>query len=404
MKEKYLFLTIYLIIKLSSQQENNYCDLEHSCSNCTYFGENDNNYCSCNFYNGYCYNEESSSYYDFNSNFLINYDGCLSNSGNMQNICGESNIIVGKNQTKTINFKSTSSINFLCYYNIQFPENNSNQTTIEIIPEGENHSEFNLYYIVYRNNNKRVTKLSDTIIKNNYLEITEQNFQKISFYIDIKNPQNLEEFSVIITNKDKIQNQETTFPTTTNEINRTSKSSGSSKTGLIVGLILGGIALIIGIIVTVILVRNRMAKKNDSIINTNQSSIIDTKQNNYSEYFNIVNTNRTKMENLFKTELLPKTYIKNNINNDCYNCTICMEDFVENSSKVITTKCGHTFHQKCFQEWTYRNIICPKCPNCNYLILGPESEINLESISIPPTISGFSYQGGINNTTVGMTH
>ena len=77
-----------------------------------------------------------------------------------------------------------------------------------------------------------------------------------------------------------------------------------------------------------------------------------------------------------------------------------MEDFIDNSSIVITTKCGHTFHQKCFKNWAYKNILCPRCPNCNYLILGPESEINLQNISIP---AEYSLQTGGFNTTLGLT-
>ena len=44
------------------------------------------------------------------------------------------------------------------------------------------------------------------------------------------------------------------------------------------------------------------------------------------------------MDNLLKTELLPKTYTKNNTVNDNYNCTICIEYFVDNSSTVLKTK------------------------------------------------------------------
>ena len=403
MNEKNILLIIYLLIKFSLGQENNYCDLEHSCNNCSYCGEDGNNYCSCNFYNSYCYNDETSNI-DFNSNFLLNYDGCLTDNGELQNICGESNIFVEKEKSKTIYFKSTSSTNFICYYIIQFPDNFSNKTSIEIITGETNPTKFNLYYIVHRNNNKKVTRISDTIIKNNYLETIELNFQKISVYLDITNPQNLKELSLIFTNKD--QNQGTTIPTVRVSGNA-SKSSGNSNTGLIVGLILGGVALIIGIIITIILIKNRSAKKKKNNNFGNQSSISNNIDNNnqanYSEYFKIVNSNREKMDNLFRTEFLPKIYNKNNENNNCHNCTICMEDFINNSSKVLSTKCGHTFHHKCFKEWTYRNIICPKCPNCNYLILGPDSEINLESISIPPTITGLTNQG-FNNTTLGMTH
>ena len=103
---------------------------------------------------------------------------------------------------------------------------------------------------------------------------------------------------------------------------------------------------------------------------------------------------------MYKTELLPTTYNKNIANNDYNNCTICMEDFIDNKSKIITSKCGHIFHQKCFEKWVYKNIICPKCPNCNYFILGPESDINIGDITIPSSINNFSYQNRFGNSTL----
>ena len=77
-----------------------------------------------------------------------------------------------------------------------------------------------------------------------------------------------------------------------------------------------------------------------------------------------------------------------------------MEDFIDNSSMVITTKCGHTFHEQCFKKLIDKNIICPKCPNCNYLFLGPESEVILHNISIPST---YGYTNQTFNTTLGVT-
>ena len=60
------------------------------------------------------------------------------------------------------------------------------------------------------------------------------------------------------------------------------------------------------------------------------------------------------MDNLLKTELLPKTYTKNNTVNDNYNCTICIEYFVDNSSTVLKTKWGHIFHYKFLKNLTYK--------------------------------------------------
>ena len=115
------------------------------------------------------------------------------------------------------------------------------------------------------------------------------------------------------------------------------------------------------------------------------------------QYMSLINANKEKLDLMFKNELIPKIYNKNNVTNDCYNCTICMENFVDNSSKIVTTKCNHSFHEKCFKNWAFKNIINPKCPNCNYLILGPQDS-NFQNITIPSSLD-FTMQ----TNTIGAT-
>ena len=404
--EATLFLIIiYILSNISYEQSQNYCDLNHTCSNCTYCGDNNEDYCSCNFYNSYCLNPDSLKY-DFSFNFLEKYDGCKTNNGNMQNICGTSDLTLKSGENKKINFPETTSFNFVCYYNFQKSEkNNNNKMGIKLEKNGDEICKFDLYYILYKNDiATKKGKYSESSLTSNYLEVIHSNCDKISIYLDIEEPKYLEKLSLTFTNiGDSVS---TTTPTTrTTPFIGSNDSSGSSNTGLIIGLIIGGIALIIGIIVTVILIKNRNRKldKNDFQTNnqfSNNSVNNDLTKNNYAEFTNIININKETIDNLFQTELSPKTFNKNNVINDCYNCTICMEDFIDNSSIVITTKCGHTFHQKCFKNWAYKNILCPRCPNCNYLILGPESEINLQNISIP---AEYSLQTGGFNTTLGLT-
>ena len=410
MKDNMILIILLFIINNSFEQNQNYCDLNHSCSNCIYCGENDNQYCSCNFYNGYCYNSTFSKY-EFSNNFLLNYDGCITSNGNVENICGKSDLFLENGETKTINFPTTASSNFLCYYNFQKSDKNNNYGMgIKMKKKGFEICKFDLYYILY-NNNKVTTfgKYSDKLLIDKDLDMTRYNCDKISLYLDIEDPKYLDEISLIFSVEGNQTSTPTTVPTTIpNNSTVTSrggnyKSDSSSNSGLIIGLIAGGIALIIAIILAVIIIKNcRKIKDKDKIENNNSSLNNDIiKNNNYAEYTHIVNTNKEKMDNLFKTELLPKIYNKSNTINDCYNCTICMEDFIDNSSIVVTTKCGHTFHQLCIRNWAYKNIICPKCPNCNYLILGPESEINLENLSIPQDLT---LQTGGYNTTIGITH
>ena len=40
--------------------------------------------------------------------------------------------------------------------------------------------------------------------------------------------------------------------------------------------------------------------------------------------------------------------------------------------------CKHIFHYECLKDWLNKNILMPKCPNCNYNVL-TGGEINLNN-------------------------
>ena len=397
----FFLLILLLIFDYSFGQIGNYCNLSNYCSNCTICGSDNGNYCSCNFYNSYCLNEGSSAS-SFLNDFIIKYDGCLTDNGNMESICGASDISIKDGENKTITFKSTDSSDFICYYNIKKSEINNNKMTITLRKDGLESPKFDLYLIRYNSNNEtKITSLSDTVLRN-YIQLEDSDCQRISVYFDIEDAQNLEKISLnFLDNKENDQETPTTTPYRGTS---PSKSSSSSKTGLIIGLVIGAIVLVIGVILAIIFAKKFSSKSEETVIvPTTNANLNNTTMNNYSEYYRIVNTNKEKVDSLFKTELSSKIYNKNNTVNECYNCTICMEDFIDNKSIVVTTKCGHTFHQKCLQNWIYKNIICPKCPNCNYLILGPESNINLENITIPTTFNDTTTNPNNTITNLGIT-
>ena len=388
-KNLYLLFILFILIKLFIGQELNYCNSEHYCNNCTICGKDNGNYCSCNFYNSYCLEEDSNKNYI--NDFLQNYDGCLSSNGDMENVCGSSDITLTNGERKTIDFKATNSSNFLCYYNIKKSNNNNNRMGYSIKINGNSPPKFKLFLLIYYTDKQTKTQYLSQESISNQLDVEEIGCQKISIYLDVEDPQNLEELSIIVSN---IVESSTTTPTSapTTSGNNYSKSSSSNK-GIIIGVVIGAVVLILGIILVVFLFKRFKINEKNNINNTSNNIM---PENNY-EFLNIVNSNKTKVDDLFKTELLPTIYNKNNVINDCYNCTICMEDFIDNSSIIVKTKCGHIFHEKCFKKLIYKNIICPKCPNCNYLILGPESESILHNISIPSTFNQ-TY-----NTTIGQT-
>ena len=116
----------------------------------------------------------------------------------------------------------------------------------------------------------------------------------------------------------------------------------------------------------------------------------------------MIKSNKDKIDDIFKGELKPKIFKKlNNSNNDndCLNCTICLENFKEGLSLIVDTKCQHRFHYKCFKDWIYKNILMPKCPNCNVPILETENNNNISNnIS---SINSCNPNSSFNITTIG---
>ena len=144
---------------------------------------------------------------------------------------------------------------------------------------------------------------------------------------------------------------------------------------LIFGIILGILVLIV-IILGIFLIKKCCFQKEikDQILS---NEMITSHISNMTQ----INKNKEEVNKLFKTELIPTKYIKSNSDNN--KCTICQEDF-KNDSSIITTKCKHIFHFGCFKNWVFNNIITPKCPNCNKPILEQNNNTlnNITAISL----------------------
>ena len=375
-----LYLLIFnALIKLSFGQNTNYCDLDQKCENCKICGSDTSNYCSCNLNNIYCKSDGPNNY-TFLADFLYSFDGCLSNNGKLENVCGNSNLDIDIGINKTINIKSSDYSHFFCFYNVKKVNNNNNDINILIKKEVDIPIYFNMYMIVYYNYDKiKVTSMPNPLVSSNNLELIELDAEKISVYIAVQEGEIMDKISFIFGIK---MGAIKTIKYTTN--------SNNSNMKIIYGILIGVSVLLIILLIIYFVARNRRKKRNHQ--NNNGSNIL---RNNSK--CTVIDSNKEKMDILFKNELIPIKYNKNNTVNDCYNCTICLEDFKDGSSIIVTTKCKHSFHFKCFKDWVYKNLLFPRCPNCNSPILNIVNNHN----NLSRNQSSINSNNLQNNSTIG---
>ena len=106
----------------------------------------------------------------------------------------------------------------------------------------------------------------------------------------------------------------------------------------------------------------------------NSSNIMIFNRNNRFLLENINNNNNIKNKKdmikiikkhfLFQNLIIPEIFIEklkfyDNI------CSICLNAFIENQSKICVTQCHHVFHFYCLKKYVLENN-GRKCPNCNY--------------------------------------
>lgn len=82
-------------------------------------------------------------------------------------------------------------------------------------------------------------------------------------------------------------------------------------------------------------------------------------------------SNNIKIAEMIKKELRPVKY-RESLNEHKNACTICLEEFLP-ESEVTLIYCKDIFHHVCLKDWLYKNLLHPKCPNCNYLIIDKEN-------------------------------
>ena len=374
----YLFIFFNILLRFSFE---NICYITEYCSNCSICGKDTNNYCSCNFNNAFCINEEGNK--DFLSDFLFGYDRCGNKPTENNNICGSSDINLELRKNNTIKLSLNTANNILCYYNVTNINNNNNNLYINVKKESQNYLDLSIYFVYYLNdNNMKISTISN--IKGNsnfYYNINETYVESLSVYVSIQKAENINDFSI-------------DFYGESNYITKVSHQVNPNKfIKIVIMIIITSVFGVIFIIILILIIRKYKCKK---FIKENSDNVNNCKDNKKTSHLDIEKRNKEIMQNLYMNELSPKIYYRKDFMSENYKCTICLENLKEGSSFVTNTKCGHKFHFNCFKNWIGKNIISPRCPNCNKPIIKEENDINKSNLNT--TNPGSTFGSNINIT------
>ena len=343
----------------------NYCDITQSCSSCEKCWNNNKNYCSCSFFNAFCFNNTKIGY-SYNSSFLFKYDynECIS-SINLDNICGNTNYFSDLNYKSFVNFFSfnnpeyLNNNNILCHYTFT---NDNEKKKEDLILEIEVNvmNQKNMNNI---DNGKHLMLIFvqefDSLTKNLY-EINLNEFEKKKYTIKIANYKYISIYLSLIKNSDYIEdNGMISMYLGAKKDNSNSEKMKKYKYSIIAICIIFIIcAASCFILYFVKYKRNRELIRLRAITMANNlNEIVDPEEKKH------------KLEKLFQTKLKRKNYLKKYNINETTACSICLEEFVENTSLVSITPCLHIFHYKCLKNWLFSENSNCQCPYCNYDLL-----------------------------------
>ena len=360
----YFFIILFILI-LPFGKNQNYCDKSQDCQNCTFCHEHIDNVCLCNFENGYCKHENG---FYFSKDFLRHYNGCIKNNGKNESMCGGISNIELYDKYLYLNLHPIYP-NLLCYYNFNYLFIDNRIINITL---GKFYSKYKFYIYLITSNNE-IFEYSYLSFNSSYYDLIIKT-KKFSLYIDILEPGHY--LSLYITVIKNVSENITYISDSISDSINNPPSSSRNMGIIIVIIIIIIVSILISIVIVILLKKYWKKKPNEP--STNQNMV------------EIMKGNKEKMEILYQNELETKIYNKKMAINNCYNCAICKENFIENSSQIIITKCNHIFHSNCLKIYVSKNYICPKCPTCNSLFLGQESEIDYSQYNLPSIIKANS--------------
>ena len=368
------FIYIIIIINIFEFINNQSLCLYNDCFNCTVCGSEQICNCEWSTISKSCKNENSiKKLFDYNYNY---FDSCYDeNSVKIQRYyCGNYYIKLNDQNTADINLLDKNgkygAQNLYCdYIYDQIITSSSNinyNILVKISPSIIDYIKIGLT-ITYNDNKIEQKEINEAEFEENY-----KNARKIKINIYFKQQLSFDPFSIKITKKELKNNY---------------------KIYIAMGIILLS-CIICGIIIYCIskkatqkarrrqemylqILANQRRRIEEQYNRVSPTSSRDPSSSSESE-ISISEINTKKIEKLLNTILAPINYYKHlgeKEGNPCTVCTICIEEFKIGKSKVSVTPCHHIFHFKCLSNWLNKNVLNPKCPNCNHNLL---QELNNE--------------------------
>ena len=361
----YIFLISIIII--SSNQKNTlleYCDIDKYCSSCTLCGNETNDYTLCSYYNIFC-SEKYTNRTNFQELYIKKYSVFFRNIQNSNEFCGQemyrldsikNSFLIMKKSNKKI---KTSSINH-CNYEIQNVKYFNNQLDIAnlIIKFNSNNYEKNnmklIFNILLKNSHSKLSKLTTInemdLIKNNY-KITLNDYDTIIILLDFdfKNETDIDGYLEI-------------------RIDINNSGNKMHKINKRVNILLIVIFSILGVSIFTII--------NFIYYRRKQNRNIKIQKEFFQQEEFKRKQKEEKINKLFETILILKEFNQNDITNNCTECAICIEKFID-KYLICITPCKHIFHYECLSNFIEsikgkKNPII-KCPLCQYDFLEEEN-------------------------------
>ena len=352
-----LLISIFVIISSNKKRTSlEYCNVSKYCSDCIFCGNKTKEYTQCSYYNLFCTKEHTGEIFYEESN-IKTYSEFFRNIPNADKFCGQAtytldslidSISIIKKSNKDMKKSNINHCNYEIYnskyfYNyeglasliIKFKVNNSKKNNLKFT--------FNiLLWDSHSGSSKQIVMSEADLIKERY-ELLLYNYNKIIILLDI------------------YVDGETNLNTDGSlEIKIDTDNASSKKRKLIATSFISVFSILIITIISIII----------AIYCRRKHSRMTQTQNEFSQKEELKKgKNEDKIKRLFETIFIAKEFNESDITNDCTECTICIEKFVD-KCLICITPCKHIFHYECLSKYVEaakgKQKLVIKCPLCNY--------------------------------------